>query len=100
MDRPTIIEQWDELKETIIELRDNNGTATQQEVCQFLVNLMNVLESERKKGKWVRKEVHSNWDDWTEYTCSLCGATFKRLYKAKFCPNCWAEMEESDAEIH
>lgn len=39
-------EQWDELKETIIELRDNNGTATQQEVCQFLVNLMNVLEAQ------------------------------------------------------
>ena len=25
-------EQWQELKETIIELRDNDGTATQQEV--------------------------------------------------------------------
>lgn len=37
-------DQWDELKETIIELRDNNGTATQQEVCQFLANLMNILE--------------------------------------------------------
>ena len=24
-------EQWQELKETIIELRDNNGTATQQQ---------------------------------------------------------------------
>jgi hypothetical protein len=50
-------EQWDELKETIIELRDNNGTATQQEVCQFLYNLMDVLEAqieqERKKGKWI-----------------------------------------------
>lgn len=50
-------EQWDELKETIIELRDNNGTCTQQEVCQFLINLMNVLEAEaqiepeRKKGR-------------------------------------------------
>jgi hypothetical protein len=39
-------EQWDELKETIIELRDNNGTATQQEVCKFLFNLMNVLETQ------------------------------------------------------
>lgn len=38
-------EQWDELKETIIELRDSNGTATQQEVCKFLANLMNVLEA-------------------------------------------------------
>ena len=39
-------EQWQELKETIIEMRDNDGTGTQQEVCKFLVNLMDVLEIE------------------------------------------------------
>ena len=39
-----MIEQWNELKETIIELRDSDGTATQQECCKFLANLMNVLE--------------------------------------------------------
>lgn len=44
-------EQWQELKETIIELRDNNGTGTQQEVCKFLVNLMNVLEKQKKDKK-------------------------------------------------
>lgn len=37
-------EEQKELKETITELRDNNGTCTQQEVCKFLVNYMNVLE--------------------------------------------------------
>lgn len=37
-------EEWKELKETITELRDNGGTGTQQEVCKFLVNYMNVLE--------------------------------------------------------
>ena len=39
-------EQWQELKETIIELRDNDGTGTQQEVCKFLVNYMGVLEKQ------------------------------------------------------
>ena len=39
-------EQWDELKETIAELRDNNGIATQQEVCKFLANYMDVLEKQ------------------------------------------------------
>lgn len=39
-------EQWQELKETIIELRDNDGTATQQEVCRFLANLMDALEKQ------------------------------------------------------
>ena len=43
-------EQWQELKETIIELRDNNGTATQQEVCKFLVNLMDILEETYKSN--------------------------------------------------
>ena len=37
-------EQWNELKETIIELRDNDGTGTQQEVCEFLTNYINLLE--------------------------------------------------------
>lgn len=39
-------EQWKELKETITEMRDNDGTGTQQEVCKFLVNLMNILEKQ------------------------------------------------------
>ena len=40
-----MIEQWRELKETIIELRDNEeGTLTQQETCKFLANYMDVLE--------------------------------------------------------
>ena len=46
-------EQWQELKETIIEMRDNNGTGTQQEVCKFLVNYMNVLEKQMQESKWI-----------------------------------------------
>lgn len=40
-----ILNGWEELKKTIIELRDNGGTCTQTEVCTFLVNLMNVIEN-------------------------------------------------------
>ena len=46
-------EQWQELKETIVKLRDGilefrdgDGTGTQQEVCKFLVDLMDVLENQ------------------------------------------------------
>lgn len=39
-------EQWQELKETITELRDNDGTGTQHEVCEFLLNMMRKLESD------------------------------------------------------
>ncbi len=42
-------EQWQELKETITELRDNDGTGTQQEVCKFLANLMDVLEKQMQE---------------------------------------------------
>lgn len=46
-------EQWKELKETIIEMRDNDGKGTQQEVCKFLANLMEVLEKKESKIKWI-----------------------------------------------
>ena len=42
-------EQWQELKETVIEMRDNDGIGTQQEVCKFLANLMNVLEKQMQE---------------------------------------------------
>lgn len=43
-------EQWQELKETIIELRDGDGTGTQQEVCKFLVNYMGILEKQMQES--------------------------------------------------
>ena len=42
-------EQWKELKETIVELRDSNGTGTQQEVYKFLANYMEVLEKQMQE---------------------------------------------------
>lgn len=39
-------EMWNELKETILEMRDNGGAGTQKEVCTFLLNLMGVLEKQ------------------------------------------------------
>ena len=42
-------EQWQELKETITEMRDNDGIGTQQEVCKFLVNYMETLEKQMQE---------------------------------------------------
>ena len=42
-------EQWQELKETIIEMRDNDGTLTQQKTCKFLANYMEVLEKQMQQ---------------------------------------------------
>lgn len=49
-----VTEQWQELKETIIELRDSDGTLTQQEVCEYLVYYMNVLECQDKYEEAVQ----------------------------------------------
>ena len=46
-------EQWQELKETIIEMRDNGGTGTQHEICRFLANYMNILEKQMQEPKWI-----------------------------------------------
>lgn len=41
-------EQWKQLKETIIEIRDNNKFDHEDvsSICQFLVNYMNTLEEQ------------------------------------------------------
>ena len=52
-------DQWQELKETIVELWDSNGTGTQQEVCKFLVNYMGILEKQMQEPKTGHCEVES-----------------------------------------
>ena len=42
-------EQWQELKETITEMRDNDGTGTQQDACKFLANYMETLEKQMQE---------------------------------------------------
>lgn len=64
-----MIEQWKELKKTIIEMRDNGGIGTQQEVCKFLANMMDILEKQMQESnaeqfaKWVATEIFDdNWE--------------------------------------
>ena len=44
-----MIKQWNELKASITELRDSGGTGTQQDVCKFLVNMMEALEKQMQE---------------------------------------------------
>lgn len=39
---------WKELKKTLEEMRDGNGTATMQKAAEFLVNLMKIMEREEE----------------------------------------------------
>ena len=58
--------QWQELKETIIELRDNDGTGTQQEVCKFLANYMDILEKQMQESVVSKQVVIDIVDSYSE----------------------------------
>ena len=40
------LENWAYLKEQITEMRDANGALNQKQTCQFILNLMKVIENE------------------------------------------------------
>ena len=44
LDRPR--GEWEHLKEHITDMRDADGKANQTETCQFILNLMGVIEKE------------------------------------------------------
>ena len=95
--RSRMNEQWQELKETITEMRDNDGTGTQQEVCKFLTNLMDVLEKqmqEPKTGHWI--EVTNSRGGHECDACHDYAPSFQsgNEYLSPFCPNCGAKMVE------
>lgn len=96
-------EQWQELKETITEMRDNDGTGTQQEVCKFLVNYMEILEKqmqEPKTGHWIRwfEQKETEWyiENIPHCKCSECGTEYNSRSSqfVKYCYNCGAKMVE------
>lgn len=82
-------EQWQELKETITEMRDNDGTGTQQDVCKFLVNYMDVLEKQMQEPKI--KIGH-----WILGICDNCGYDWGKnapiASVPNFCPSCGYPM--------
>lgn len=100
-----MIEQWNELKETIIELRDNDGTANQQQICKFLANYMDILEKQMKTQEYeslsdkeqriflsamtreekVCKEIdwkYPNREPYEESLMSICRSIERKVKKA------------------
>lgn len=67
-------EQWKQLKETIIEIRDNNDFEHEGVtlLCQFLTNYMDILEREAsytpqpKMGHWINKDEYFEKQDMLE----------------------------------
>ena len=71
--------QWQELKETIVELRDGDGTGTQQEVCKFLANYMDILEKQMQepcddtisRKAAINAMIKIEQDDIDRYGCKI-----------------------------
>lgn len=59
------------------------------DVCQIIADAPTI--EERKKGKWIDKSggIECAWN-----YCSVCGEQAIDLYD--FCPNCGADMRESE----
>ena len=64
-------EQWQELKETITEMRDNDGTGTQREICKFLADYMETLEKQMQEPTEKCKGCYYNDGD-THAECVVC----------------------------
>lgn len=74
-----------------------NVTLTDEQVREAVEKAKNsvltVIESERKKGKWIVHMQRGNWNDEEIRTCPECGKTFRNLDVANYCPNCGLPME-------
>lgn len=66
---------------------DNWCPSCQREKFVELLKALPSAQSERKKGKWIKKKGSL----WTLATCSVCGELSVEGDKP-FCPNCGAEM--------
>lgn len=98
-------EQWKELKETIIEMRDNDGTGTQQEVCKFLANYMDNLEKQmqepttRQFAEWVASEIfNDNWEYNKDAFAELACRKLEKLGIVRAKGDEWELVESQESE--
>ena len=68
-------------------------------VIEELETLPSADLMEVKRGEWIIEYHGNGWNDYWDYTCSVCGKKFEKadnvLYRAKFCPNCGCRMKGS-----
>lgn len=102
-------EQWQMLKETIIETRNYNKFDNKDVtlICQFLVNYMNILEKQTQKSKelrfakWVANEIFSDtWEFNKDAFDELACRKLAKLGLVKANGDEWelVESEESEGE--
>ena len=59
------------------------------------IDSMPTIESERKKGRWIRRLVDCGFN--ADWNCSRCGwKTSLEEHDYNFCPNCGADMGDKE----
>lgn len=67
------------------------------ELGQIVIEWINDRPTiEPKRGRWLKEYNGNGWNDYWDYTCSVCEKTLKRGEPYPYCPNCGARMEASD----
>lgn len=65
------------------------------DATQFLELAIEALRNEPKKGIWIDSgDAMEEYKAWGH--CSVCGGG---MFQSDFCPNCGAEMRETDKEM-
>lgn len=60
--------------------------------AKMYFNKIEAIE-EPKTGRWIEEYNGNGWNDYWDYTCSVCEKTLKRGEPYPYCPNCGAKME-------
>ena len=97
-----MIDKWQELRNTIAELQENNQDKPDVvATMHFLLNLMHVLKAQEGEGKeahWIKMTGMMPPEFTGHYQCSDCGWHGKHDKEDdyKFCPGCGAKMHGID----
>ena len=80
------IKSWEYIKEPVVA---HHYEMLKQQIEEILTGISGLptIESERKKGKWLR-----SGNCIFPYECDRCGDTNERA--TPFCPNCGADMRQ------
>ena len=47
-----------------------------------------LVETDRQTGEWQVEMCGSNYSEWEDVTCAVCGVKFKHFYPSRYCPEC------------